>query len=136
MARVMAGNLKQIDKRKGSATARLPRTSCYGTRNWQLAAGCSLLVNLVLAGAGGWVCVDPSSAIASLVSPGREQPLFLEMAEPFAEHIFGIHAVVKAGLTRLDGADDRGTRRPVGSVGEAEIRELERFTYEGVNVRR
>jgi hypothetical protein len=29
------------------------------------------------------------------------------MAQPFAEHVFSIHAVVKARLTHLDGADDR-----------------------------
>ena len=58
-------------------------------------------------------------------SSWREQALVLEMAEPFAEHILGIDAVVEACLTRLDGADDRGTRRLVSSVGETEIRELE-----------
>jgi hypothetical protein len=60
-----------------------------------------------------------------LMSSRRQQALILEMAEPFAEHVFGIQAFMKACLARLNGADDRRTGRPGGPVGETKIGKLE-----------
>src|SRR5205807_5845955 len=52
----------------------------------------------------------------------RLQPAELLIApEPFAEHVFGIEAIVEAGPADLDGADERCRQRTSLAGGELEV---------------
>src|SRR5262245_13451681 len=59
-----------------------------------------------------------------------QQPQLLEAAEPFAEHVLGVHALVKPCLPQLDRADQHGRGRLLSTVSKNKISEDEGLTNE------